>query len=158
MSKIDIEVENRVDKLARLLERDGLIDEPRRLNELHSRRLIWDQMALRVSEYLDMLLEKNDLIGDTRNEAIELRNVLKPFTHSIYEERIYTPARQLGVEIEKAGFPGWEQIIAEEIAASFTGGEIFDALRYKLNAFLNTAPNVPGELQRKVRRFLSHLS
>lgn len=112
---------------------------------------------MRVSEYLAGLVLRNGLAKDTRRSALDLQEVLKPFITSPYDEFVYTPAKQLGGDMEKAGFPGWERKIADEIACSFTAGEIFDVLRHELNVFLNKTPNVPAELQRKIREFVKRL-
>jgi len=157
VSDIAVEVERQVEKLGAFLTRDGLNGEASTIRVLHERRLFWDQMAIRVSEYLATLLLRDGLAKDTKRVALDLQDALKPFTGSRYDDLIYTPARQLGADIEKAGFSGWERLIADEIACSFTAGEIFDVLRFKLNTFLNETPNVPAELQQKIRQFVSRL-
>lgn len=158
MSNVALEVEKQVKALAALLTRDGLGEEAATINNLHGRRLFfWDQMALRVSDYLAGLLVRNGLAEDTKRTALDLQRMLKPFTTSPYDEFVYTPAKRLGADMEKAGFPGWERKIADEIACSFTAGEIFDVLRYELNGFLNKTPNVPAELERKIRQFVKRL-
>ena len=114
-------------------------------------------MALRLRDYLGTLVLQNGLAEDTKCVALNLQDALKRVTVSPHDELIYTPARQLGAEIEKAGFSGWERLIADEIEGCFTSGEVFEGLRFQFNKFLKKKPHAPEDLQDKIRRFLSRL-
>jgi hypothetical protein len=157
VNDIQIVVEKQFTNLIRSLAEDGLREDASALEAIYAKRFIWGQMALRVSNYLDQMLQRQELPQQTKSDALKLRELLKPFCTFPHEKLIYIPARQLGTEIEHAGFPGWKEIIDEEISRGFSAGEIFDGLRYHLNRFLNETSGVPPPLQREVRRFVSKL-
>lgn len=157
MNAIDLEVEKLVYQLQAILRAHRRGDEAETLKAIFEKRFIWDQMALKVHAYLGTLLQDTDLPAAAFDVASMLRRFLQPYCISEHQRLVYEPARQLGQEIEHAGFPGWHQIVIEEIAKGATAGEIFANLAYQFNKFMNETPNIPRELLRKIRQFVSRL-
>ena len=157
VSKVEAETERAVSRLVAALEADALRQEADTLRVIYSQRFIWDQMAMRLSTYVQSLLDRSDVSDATEGNATILINLLAPFCVSPHDRRFYQPARVLGAAIEQAGFPGWRAIIDEEIESGFTGGEVISGLRSQFSRFLGETAGIPPQLQRRIEDFIAQL-
>lgn len=158
VNAIQTQVEKSVHQLHESLVRHGFREDAEAVNAIFARRIIWDQMAANLSAYIGSFLQKSNVPSNIHNDASALQRILRPYSLFEHDKLCYEPARRLGQEIEAAGFPGWSNVIEEEIKRGFGSGEIFDGLRHQLNKFLNETAEVPLQLQRTIRRFVSELS
>lgn len=158
VNAIQTQVEQSVRQLQESLVRQGFREDAEAVEALFARRIIWDQMASNLSAYVGTFLQKSNVPTDIHDGASALQRLLQPYAVSEHDKLFYEPARRLGKEIEADGFLGWSNIIEEEIKRGFGSGEIFDGLRHQFDKFLNETAEVPPQLQRKIRRFVSELS